>query len=324
MKNNKVYIYGLCNVYYDSFYIQGLSETFSDIEFNISKFPNFVQGTFAVILVQNGFETKIIIDSRDTNKIDSLTLNWCDKYGKVNYNYATLPLDSSNKIVALGPSFGIKIWSFSKTLYFAISNLIKYKSKISNIREFVANYWRQYKRMPLRLYYPKESSHSNVFFISSIWKDEKETNNFRALFIESCSKNKKIKFSGGFAPRNDGNNLGLDSLVYYNKTVLKKYLLRIQNSAFAFNTPAVLSCHGWKLAEFLALGKAIISTPHKNLMPALLKDDVHLLYVSDADDIEMKIEILLSDSDLKSKLEKNSRAYFEEYLAPVVVINKFL
>ena len=323
-KNKKVYIYGLCNVYYDSFYIQGLREIFHDIEFNISRFPNFVQVTFAVILLQNGFETKIIIDSRDTNEIDLLSFNWCNKYGKVNYNYATIPVDPLKKVIAVGPSFGIKIWSFSKKMYFALTNLIKYRSKISNNREFIANYWRQYKRMPIKLYHPKKSSYANVFFIGSIWKNEKITNNFRALFIESCLKNKEIKFIGGFAPRNDGNNLGLESLVYCKKIALKEYLPSIQNSAFAFNTPAVLSCHGWKLAEFLALGKAIISTEHKNVMPALLKDNVHLLYVADAEDIKMKIAILLSDSDLKSRLEKNSRSYFEEHLAPSVIVSKLL
>ena len=50
MIEKKVFIYGLCNVYYDSFYIQGLREIFQNIEFNIKKFPNFNCGTFAIII----------------------------------------------------------------------------------------------------------------------------------------------------------------------------------------------------------------------------------------------------------------------------------
>lgn len=324
MKNTKVYIYGLCNVYYDSFYIQGLNQIFSDIEFNVSKFPNFVQGTFAIILTENGHETKIIIDSRDTNEIDFMAFNWCDKYGKVNYNFTTLPLDSLHKVIAIGPSFGIKIWNMIETIYFALFNLIKFNPKITNKREFVANYWRQYKRLPLKSYFPNKSTNESVFFISSIWKKEKETNDFRAIFIQACLNNKNVDFEGGFAPRKDGNNCGFDSLLYSSKINLKQYLFNIKKSVFVFNTPAVLSCHGWKLAEFLALGKAIISTPHKNKMSELLEDNVHLVYVRNSDDIEKKIRMIVSDLDFKRKLEINSRDYFIRNLDPKVIINKLL
>lgn len=324
MKGRKVYVYGLCNVFYDSYYIQGLKEIFSKIEFNVSKFPDFAQGTFAFIVSENKKETKIIIDSRDTNEIDFETFNWCDKYGKVNYNLELISLKNLHKVIAIGPSFGIKIWNLFETISFAVYHLFKFKAKIKNNREFIANYWRQYKRVSLKNYFPRNSKNNYAFFISSIWKREKVTNDFRASFIEACIKNENLNFEGGFAPRNDGNNLGYDSLVYPKRILLTKYLSKTKNSAFVFNTPAVLSCHGWKLAEFLAMGKAIISTPNKNKMPELLEDNIHLVYAVDSDDIEKKIKILVSDSVFKRKLEISSRDYFERNLDPKVVINKLL
>jgi hypothetical protein len=324
MKNTKVYVYGLCNVFYDSYYIHGIKEIFSEIEFNVSKFPDFAQGTFAFIVNENGNETKIVIDSRDTNEINLETLFWCDTYGKVNYNPESLPLENHNKIIAIGPSFGIKIWDLFETIFFALYFMFKFKSKIKNKREFIANYWRQFKRLPLKDYSPKCSMKEEVFFISSIWKKENVTNNFRATFIKACIKDKSLNFEGGFAPRKDGDNLGYDSLLYSKRILLKRYLSKTKNSAFVFNTPAVLSCHGWKLAEFLALGKAIISTPHKNIMPELLEDNIHMVYVESYKDIEKKIKILITDSVFKKKLEISSRDYFERNLEPKVVINKLL
>jgi glycosyltransferase involved in cell wall biosynthesis len=324
MKGTKVYIYGLCNVYYDSFYIQGIKEIFPEIEFNVSKFPDFDQGTFAFIIAKDGYETKIIIDSRDTNEIDFETFYWCDKYGKVNYNKELIPLEGQNKIIAIGPSFGIKIWNLFETTFFAIYHLIKFNAKIRNKREFIANYWRQYKRFPLGHYFPLNSKKNDVFFMSSIWKKENVTNNFRATFIKACIEDENLNFEGGFAPRKDGNNIGYDSLLYPKRILLKRYLSKTKNSAFVFNTPAVLSCHGWKLAEFLALGKAIISTPHKNSMPEPLEDNVHLVYVENIEDIEKRIKILVSDLVFKRKLEINSRDYFMRNLEPKVVINKLL
>lgn len=324
MKNSKVYVYGLCNVFYDSYYIQGLKEVFSTVEFNVSKFPEFRQGTFACIVSEKGKETNIVVDSRDSNEIDILSLDWCDKYGKVNYNLDEIPLEKRDKIIAIGPSFGIKIWSLPETIYFALSHFYKFRKNIKNKREFIANYWRQYKRCKLNEYLPKNSDRREVFFISSIWKNEKKTNDFRASFIIACKKNESVSFEGGFAPRNDGDNLGYNNLLYPKPVSLKEYLAKIKKSIFVFNTPAVLSCHGWKLAEFLAMGKAIISTPHCNTMPELLLDNIHLLYASNSTEIEEKIKILVENSSLKKSLEFNSREYFKQNLVPKVAINRLL
>jgi glycosyltransferase involved in cell wall biosynthesis len=325
MIEKKVFIYGLCNVYYDSFYIQGLREIFPNIEFNIKKFPNFNYGTFAIIIIDGQREKKIVIDSRDSSQIDLEALNWCDKYGKVNYNEKTiLSFENRNKIIAIGPSFGIKIWNFFQTLSIGISNYSKFKSKITNKREFIANYWRQYRRVSIENYKPSKSMDNEVFFISTIWKKESLTNNFRASFIIACKGNNNLKFIGGFAPRNDGNNLGFDSLVFPKKIALPSYLSKIKKSSFVFNTPAVLSCHGWKLAEFLALGKAIVSTPHKNIMPEILKDNIHVVYIESEEDIERQIKKMITNLNFKKELEINSRDYFERHLSPKVVINKLL
>lgn len=325
MIERKVFIYGLCNVYYDSFYIQGLREVFQNIEFNVTKFPNFNYGTFAIIIIDGERENKIVIDSRDSTQFDLKALNWCDKYGKVNYNEKTMfSFENRNKIIAIGPSFGIKIWDFFNTLRFGFSNYFKFKSKILNKREFIANYWRQYRRVSIENYNPSKSMDNQVFFISTIWKNESLTNNFRASFILACRGNNNLKFFGGFAPRNDGNNLGFDSLVYPKKIALPSYISKIKKSSFVFNTPAVLSCHGWKLAEFLALGKAILSTSHKNSMPEILKDYIHIAYVESQEDIEIMINKMITDVNFKKELEVNSRDYFERNLAPKVIINKLL
>jgi glycosyltransferase involved in cell wall biosynthesis len=325
MIEKKVFIYGLCNVYYDSYYIYGIKEIFSKIEFNILKFPNFNQGTFAFIIVEGEQEKKIIIDSKDSNQIDTEALNWCDRYGKINYHEETIAsFDASNKIVAIGPSFGIKIWNIFDTTWFGISNFLKFKTKITNKREFIANYWRQYRRVLLENYSPNKSMDNEVFFISSIWSKEHSTNNFRASFISECKKNENLKFVGGFAPRNDGNNLEFDSLVFPKKIALPSYISKIKKSSIVFNTPAVLSCHGWKLAEFLALGKAIVSTSHKNSMPETLKDNIHIVYVESQEDIERMINKMITNLNFKKELEINSRDYFERNLAPKVIINKLL
>ncbi|MFL9831979.1 hypothetical protein ABS764_14095 [Flavobacterium sp. ST-87] len=325
MMKSKVYVYGLCNVFYDAYYIKGLNEVIGKVNFNISKFPLFKQGTFAVIIENTNSVKKIIIDSGDSNEIDLMNLQWCDVYGKINYDKTVWQHgEMAKKIISIGPGFGIKIWNLFKTLFYMGVNFYKFKTHISNKRDFVANYWRQYKRLYISKYYPEVSSKNEVFFISSIWRKEKDTNDYRALFIECCKENRKVVFEGGFASRTDGNNLGYDNLVTSAKIPLKVYVKKIKKSAIVFNTPAVLSCHGWKLAEFLALGKAIITTPHFNELPADLLNYEHLIYANNKETIQKAIDELITDENLKKQIQIAGREYFEEYLAPEAVIKKIL
>ena len=316
----KVYIYGLCNIFYDAYYIQGLNEIYKNFEFNLSKFPSFSQGTFAVIIEEENQSKKIIIDSRDSSRINITELEWCDVYGKINYNSTELPVNHSKKIVPIGPSFGIKIWNLRQTLYFLTFNFLRFKKNIGNKREFLANYWRQYKRLELKKYQYKKSSSNEIFFMNSIWKKENETNENRALFIETCKNNSNLIFEGGFAARTNGDNLGFDKLVYSKKIPLNIYIEKIKNSSFVFNTPAVLSCHGWKLGEFLALGKAIITTHHCNVLPADLEDKKHVLYIANKNELQNSIAKLTDDVGFKNSLESESRNYFDKWLAPKKVI----
>jgi glycosyltransferase involved in cell wall biosynthesis len=322
----KVYVYGLCDVFYDGYYIQGLKEYYNHFEFNLLKFPKFDNGTFAFIIESNNSYKRVIIDSKDSTRININELEWCDVYGKVNYNLDNLFIENQNKIVAIGPSFGIKIWNLLETSYYLGINFIRFRKSILNKREFIANYWRQYKRMYLKEYNSTQSSVNEVFFINSIWKQESQTNKNRALFIDICKSNPNVNFEGGFAARSNGDNLGYDNLVYSKKIPLSIYLRKIKNSAFVFNTPAVLSCHGWKLAEFLALGKAIISTSHYNKLPVDLLDNKHVVYVNTNGrrDIQEVIEKLITDIDFKRELEAESRKYFDEYLSPKKIITRLV
>jgi glycosyltransferase involved in cell wall biosynthesis len=319
-----VYIYALCNVYYDSFYLKGIKEVFSTYEFNIDKFPKFRQGVFAVLITDYDLNLKLIIDSNDSDEYNEDALKWCDTYGKVNYRDYSIPKEYSSKIKPIGPSFGIKIWSFPLTLFLVLYNFLKFREFITDEREFIANYWRQYRRVPLKHYKNASSLDNYIFFTGSIWQKENQTNNSRAEFIKLCKENNNLDFEGGFAPRDDGNNLNLDNLVVLKRYSLKEYIRKIKKSAITFSTPAVLSCHGWKLGEFLALGKAIISTKHINRLPAELEDGVHVIYVETIDDIREKLNLILFNPKIKNELEKNARIYFDAYLTPKVVIENLI
>jgi len=240
----------------------------------------------------------------------------------------TINLDSTistdSKIVPIGPSFGIQIYSFIETLWYAFTNLLKSYARFSNVRKFLSDYKAQYKRPKLSDYSFKKPKENYIFFMASLWKQETIANTFRANFIKSCIANQYIEFEGGFAPRTKNDIQGFEDLTTISRIKIKDYLNKTAQSVVVFNTPpTVKDCHGWKLAEYLCLGKAIISTPLKRQMPEALEDNIHILFTNgnEADITEKTNEIVLN-FPLKQKLEANAKAYFDTYLTPKQVILK--
>ncbi|MGY5850376.1 glycosyltransferase [Salegentibacter sp. F14] len=323
----KIIIYSVVDVFYYSFYIEGLYNIYGrkNVSFGAREFPKFTSRTLAAIIKNNGKETKIVIDALDSPGISVKELKWCNIYGKVNYNKLTLPNTLSEKIKILGPSFGIRIWSIPETIFFSLSNYYKSKDRIYLKKYFFTSYWRQYKRLPYKKYLKAYKSKNNyIYFISSLWKNEPETNELRSKFIKACKEIEEIEFEGGFAPRSDKNELIYSDLID-KRIPPSQYLKRIKKSFVVFNTPAVQQCHGWKLAEFLALGKAIITTSYTNELPEPLKHGIHVHYVNPTEEeIKEVIRKIFNDEVYRNRMEKNSKEYFNQYLTPKKSIQRLL
>lgn len=322
----KVLIYAPVDVFYYSYYIEGFYRLYGkkNIKFSTLEFPAFPERILAIIIKHGTSEKRIIIDALDTSTIFENPLEWSDVYGKVNYNENKIPSGFQNQIFALGPGFGIKLWSFPKTLQLALTNYIKSRNRIYFKKYFFTSYWRQYKRLPLSDYKKSIPQKSFIFFLSSLWKNESKTNERRANFIIACKELDQVNFEGGFAPRSDNMDLGYKELIY-KRIILNKYLDKIKKSILVFNTPAVQDCHGWKLPEFLMLGKAIISTAHVNNLAIPLEHGVHLHYVGDSkEEIKEGILKILENPEYRTSLEQNSLEYFSKNLAPQIVVKRLI
>jgi glycosyltransferase involved in cell wall biosynthesis len=320
----KVYIDAASDIYYSSFYIKGLKQLFpGKVYYSSNYFKDFSHNNhfFCFVIEDKNEVLKYVVDFSDSYKIIDSAYDWCDVYGKINL----IETEKRNKVIPIGPGFGIKLYTFAQLLLVSSINFIKSYSRIPNKRKFFSDYKNQYCRLRLEEYKTEKSSNKYVFFAASIWKKEVNTNNFRKNFIEACKANKTVDFNGGFAPRRQKDVLDFQLHEMEEMIKLENYIQNIKKSSFVFNTPAVLDCHGWKLAEYLALGKAIISTPISRVLPFNLKDNEDVLICNGSiESISDKIDLINSDSKFKERLERNAVKYFEEYLHPVQVIKKMI
>jgi hypothetical protein len=319
-----------CDAAYAHYYVQGaqmLSPKLR-IKFDAAPFNAFKHTKdYVPMLLENqqGDVRKIVIDFGDTRTFRKHLYEWSDVYAKV--NLTPDDHDTHKKMMPLGPaSLGIRLYQPWTIPMVALRNYLKARTRIPSAADFFSSYKASLRRLTFEGYEHVLTSASNyVHFVSTLWKDDKVANDYRVHFMDAVKRTDGIRFEGGFAPRADGWSLGYEDHIGPAFESLQTYREKIGRSFVVFNTPAVKQCHGWKLPEFLAWGKAIISTPPVRMFPEPLVDGVHwLLTDGTVDDITAKIRMLQDDPSLHAELERNARAYFEKYLHPESVMRRIV
>lgn len=340
----KVFIDPTSRVLYSSYYIKGLVEVFGKkrVSFSAKHFKglkreldtNSYDHYMAFVVVNDqGEKSNYIIDFRDKASVKENAYDWCDKYAKINFNKKQTPKKFHPKICAIPPGFGIKIWTAWETTYYCVSNFFKSKcSPIVSLKRYFADYYNQYKRAELDDYTtadvaPEQGEIPYVFMIATLWPHEnciKGTNLIRKKFIESCQQ-VNCNFEGGFfASETHPQYEEFKGIIFTQRYSIDSYLKKNKQSAIVFNTPAVHDCHGWKLGEYFAMGKVILTTPISNELPEALEHDKNVHIVPDPDRFGEAIEYVLENEDYRKILEEGAKAYYAEYAKPGSVIRNVL
>lgn len=330
MENLTIRIDPACDALYAHYYLQGahMLSPHICVKFDAAPFSMFKHTRdYVPITMENkrGEFRKIIIDFGDTRTFRKPLYDWADVYAKVNLT----PEDHKvyEKMLPLGPaSLGIRVHSKWRIPWVALHNFLKARTRIPSAAEFFSSYKANLRRLTFDDYAtPLRSVTDYVHFVSTLWKDDKRANDDRVHFMDAVKRVGGLSFDGGFAPRADGQHFGYDAYIGPPFESLETYREKIGRSFVVFNTPAVKQCHGWKLPEFMAWGKAIISIPPVRMFPAPLVDGEHwLLTDGSVEDIEAKIKRLQDDPGLHARLEKNIRAYFDEYISPDAVMRRII
>lgn len=323
---------------YTSYYIKGMIDLvgFDNVIFVFKPFEeihkvgyeDMFEGCMAFVFSYYGKNIKYIFDFHDDIHLNKCAYEWCDYYGKVNL-YPVFQ-KKYEKVFPLAPGFGVQLFdSQLQSIKLGIINFIKSGKSILKLKSFMAGYISR-KRIRLEKYedYISDPDDNYVFSLSRFWSHndgETKVNYWRALFYKTImEKFTDINFEGGFVCESDLMPERYSNLSHTSKISLLKYLQKIRDSLFVFNTGAVHNCHGWKLPEFLLLGKAIISTRLQNLLPDKLSHGENIHFINDEEDLVYAIKLLINDKIYREKLESGARAYYKENLEPSMVIKKSL
>lgn len=314
-----IQVFPIFDPLYHTYYLEGLAQISGRqaVTFRATGFPTFDRTGLAFIVERTG--SRVYIDTDDSAHYDERGRAWCDVYAKVN-----AAVDAAEpKLLPIGPGFAVRANWLLSVLPECVETVVAMRSGELGLLTVLRRWWWMLsRRLQLSAYSPSGPGNSQyVFFASSVWAPDDACNQVRAWFMEAAEKQPRIRFEGGFTPphRDD-----VQEYVRYQinrRYSIQGYLQRLRRSAVAFNTPAVLDCHGWRLAEYFALGKAVLSTPLRRALPAPLEHGVHLhLVPSEPQAIAAGLDVLCADAGYRIALGCNARKYFERYLAPAAVM----
>lgn len=327
-------------IHYVSYYLVGIRSAGFSLTYSIiSDFPLTDENQLSrgMAFLCNG--KKYFFDVNDPNDIDETIYDWCDVYAKINLKKEDA---AREKIIALGPNFSVRIASPIATMLLCTKNYLKSKAGWNDIvhptmKQFAKGYlYTLYRRTSFNKYVGDFVENEDyVFTMNTLWYDDfsfNSTNHYRGFFAKTCKKNMP-KFEGGFYyiksedvlkqfPKYASYLDEFNDVLFTERVKFDTYISKIRLSAFVFNTPAVCGCHGWKLGEYIALGKAIISTPLSNEMPGKFVDGEHYIEVHDENEIENAVRKLHQDRALVEKLKQNVKTYFAEWCSPEAVVKR--
>jgi hypothetical protein len=329
----KVRVHPSFAIPYYSFYLEGIGRVFGDtsIVFERDKalekteFNDGFGFTIESDDVRHPPYRRIYISANDFARYDRVALDWCDRYGMINHDPAVARQhEGHEKVVPIGSSFGLREWGSVRRTARDLITLQRMSPPAGRLRDRIKITTKQlFDRLPERRYVPGRSRPDYVFFVSWPWKKHPEVNPPRARFMRACRSVPGVRFEGGFPPRRRRDVPGIDDVLALRMYSFREWVRLTQASSVVFNCPAVHRCLGWKLGEFLALGKAILSLPLSREMPSPLVHGEHVHYVDDDQQAMMEgIARISRDHAYRARLEIAARQYYLDYLSPERVIQR--
>jgi len=333
---------------YASWYLLGIYRIFGKqkVRFDVRPFRtlsyqniNDYNSGFAFIVADGDKERKIFVDTEDVAKIFEDRYAWCDVYGMVNPTREQVL--NYDRLVVIGPECGLTLGSMTKTVWQCLQ-LYKKSRKHTQIplKHYLKDYlYTNIRRRPIeRFEIPTEIRPNYVFHASTLWYNKfaaTDTNLYRGEFLKACQKAGLIVEGGLFYVEGDAVLAEMPDypkykeiykdFIYDKRLSMDDYIRKTKESVVVFNTPSVCECHGWKLAEYLCMGKAIISTPLTREMPGEgLIHGVNVHFVKTLEEIYDAVVKINTDEGYRKKLEKGAREYYEKWLAPEKVITRIL
>jgi len=186
-------------------------------------------------------------------------------------------------------------------------------------------------------YYPVVNNVNRILFLTRLWdpgevkqdnlKAEREVlNQYRIDCIRLCKKEFGDQFTGGLQQDKftTGSRYG-ELVAPYELTKRSFFLNQIKASNICIATTGLHGSIGFKLAEYLAASRAIITEPLNFRVPGNFENGKNYFSFSNAEELVKNISRLAGNRDAISDMMHHNFIYYHNFLRPdMLVLNTLL
>ena len=288
MRSRTVVVDPRCKLSYLTYVLDGLTVAGCRVRFRRVDCPP----SSGAAMVVDGTRLWVHTDDNAEDTPDG-PIAWADVVARVNVEAG------ARDVLPLGPLFGLRIWPLPRG-YARVAELVRGGAHPRKALQYVR--FQGIARVGIDEYVPGASDPAYVFGRSRNWVGQ-----------HGAVREPRMRFAEALR----GLPLEVDVSVSDERLGLHEYLARTRRSALAFSNPAAHGCLGWKLGEFLALGKAIVSLPIRGELPAPLRHGEHVHFVED--DVGAMVDavtLITNDDEYRRRLETGARRWYEANMAP--------
>ena len=289
-----------------------------------------------MLLIINN-KLKVLYDTSDGALIDTKILKNVDYYFKRIYEEEWIKENISEpeeqkKINPLGfnygvfPNFRFDKYKIERDFKFAQKGPLGVLKYIGSIY-FPSRFRPKVKQLEQR---PNTKNSPKILFMVRAWdpyndpnmdpfhvNQRNEINETRAECISLLRDKYKSQFYGGFIHTDYAKKKYRDLLLSDNDlSDKKKYLLLLRAHPICIATTGLHGSVGWKMGEYIAHSKGIISEKFSVKVPGNFEEGKNYLSFDTPEDLQKTIDTLLVDQLLLSKIMENNHIYYNNYLRP--------
>jgi hypothetical protein len=286
-------------------------------------------------------KVKVHFDAHDAEEIATSELDDCDLYFKRSYRpslVAKLSHEQRSRIEPLGLNYrvlpsGVDWFAARRAL--ALSGGLSARTVARSLKEaFDPRNAFGYKPRVLDMEAPAQpNAEPRVLFLVATYDphddpdraedkiEERESiNDTRARCVRALKDALGERFTGGFADSAFARKHYPDLIVPDNLTTQASYIAAMRSHPICVATTGVHGSIGWKLGEYVAFSKAILTEKLVYSVPDDFGPERNYIEFTSPDDCAAAATRLIEDRDLRERLMLNNAAYYRDYLRPDALV----
>lgn len=153
--------------------------------------------------------------------------------------------------------------------------------------------------------------------------EEEWINRPRVDLVRALRKEFGRRFWGGLVPNEYAIRTYPDAITDLSPH-RAEYITQSKRALVGVASPPCVQTGSFKIAEYLAASKCIVSPPVAKILPVPLLDNVHYRGFENVDECVAQCALLLGDSSLAEEMRHNNWGYYRREVAPAAHIENLL